>query len=260
MSEKKVNGDALGDRMKRYENAYRAALPWRLPVVVRIDGRAFHTYTNGCERPFDARLVDAMDACAAAVCEDAHGAALAYVQSDEISVLLHGYRALDSQPWFDNGVQKIVSVAASLASAEMTARSASIFGETKRAQFDARVFVLPEAEVCNYFIWRQQDAARNAIQMMASAHYSHRELHCKNTNVMQEMLFQRGVNFNDTPTRYKRGRCIVREVFEVDGATRHRWAPDNEIPKFTQDRSYIERHLATEPRDGAASAPPHVAD
>lgn len=239
-------GDALGDRMKRYENAYRASLPWRLPVVVRIDGRAFHTYTKGCERPFDERLMSAMNACAAAVCEDAHGAAFAYVQSDEISVLLHGYRALDSQPWFDNGVQKIVSIAASLASAEMTARSPDVFGKVKRAQFDARVFVLPEAEVCNYFIWRQQDATRNAIQMMASAHYSHRELHCKNTNAMQEMLFQKGVNFNDAPASHKRGRCIARETFEVDGSTRHRWTTDNEIPIFTQDRNYIERHLATD--------------
>lgn len=238
--------DPIGDRMKRYERAAKTALTWRVPVVVRIDGRAFHTYTKGCARPFDENLIAAMDACAVAVCEEAQGAALAYVQSDEISILLHGYRRLDSQPWFDNEVQKIVSISASIAAAEMTARSPSIFGAMKRAHFDARVFVLPEAEVCNYFIWRQQDATRNAIQMMASAHYSHRELHCKNTSIMQEMLFQKGVNFNDAPTRHKRGRCVIREHYSLDGAERHRWIVDNEIPVFTKDRAYVERHLAVE--------------
>lgn len=241
-----MSGDSLGDRMKRYERVTKTVMPWRLPVIVRIDGRAFHTYTKGCKRPFDDALIDAMDACATAVCEDAQGAALAYVQSDEISVLLHGYRALDSMPWFDNEVQKIVSVSAGLASAMMTHRSIDIFGEMKLACFDARVFVLPEAEVCNYFLWRQQDATRNAIQMMASAHYSHRELHCKDTNAMQEMLFQKGVNFNNAPTRYKRGRCIVRETYQHKETTRGRWVVDNEIPIFTQDRAYIEKHLSTE--------------
>lgn len=240
-------GDAIGDRMKRYERAAKTSLTWRLPVIVRIDGRAFHTYTRDCERPFDEFLIAAMDACAIAVCEEAQGAALAYVQSDEISVLLHGYRRLDSQPWFDNEVQKIVSISASIAAAEMTARSPSIFrGEMKRANFDARVFVLPEAEVCNYFIWRQQDATRNAIQMMAHALYSHTALHGKNASDMQEMLFQKGVNFNDAPARHKRGRCVVRAIYEHDGVARHRWTIDNEIPIFTQDRAYVERHLVTE--------------
>jgi tRNA(His) guanylyltransferase len=238
--------DPIGDRMKRYERAAKTALTWRLPVIVRIDGRAFHTYTKGCERPFDERLIDGMNACAMAVCEEAQGAAIAYVQSDEISVLLHGYRRLDSQPWFDNEVQKIVSISASIAAAEMTLYSMSIFGRPKIAHFDARVFTLPDAEVCNYFIWRQQDATRNAIQMAASAHYSHRELHRKNTSEMQEMLFAKGVNFNDLSTHHKRGRCILRETYQHDGAERHRWIVDREPPIFTKDRDYIERHLAVE--------------
>lgn len=239
--------------MKRYERASKTALPWRMPVIMRVDGRAFHTYTKGCARPFDEHLMSAMDACALAICENAQGAALAYVQSDEISILLHGYRKLDSQPWFDNEVQKIVSISAAIASAEMTMRSPAIFGHMKPAHFDARAFVLPEAEVCNYFIWRQQDATRNAIQMMAHAHYSHRELHRKNTSEMQEMLFAKGVNFNDAPTHHKRGRCIVRTSCEVDGVPRHLWETDAEIPIFTKHRAYIERHLTTE-SDGAGEA------
>lgn len=238
--------DEIGNRMKRYEWTAKSALTWRMPVIVRIDGRAFHTYTKGCGRPFDDSLIDAMNACAIAVCEDAQGAALAYVQSDEISILLHGYRRLDSRPWFDNGVQKIVSISAGLASAEMTVRSPTIFGAAKRACFDARAFVLPETEVCNYFIWRQQDATRNAIQMMAHVQYSHHELHKKNTSEMQEMLFQKGINFNNAPTYHKRGRCIVREQYEYEGSARYRWVVDNEIPIFTHNRAYVEERLAVE--------------
>lgn len=238
--------DPIGDRMKRYERASKSALTWRLPVIVRIDGRAFHTYTRDCDRPFDESLVAAMNACAAAVCEDAQGAALAYVQSDEISILLHGYRRLGSQPWFDNEVQKIVSISASIAAATMTALSPLIFGEIKLASFDARAFVLPEAEVCNYFIWRQQDATRNALRMVAGTHYSHRDLHEKNTSEMQEMLFAKGVNFNNVPTHHKRGRCVTRGTYEVNGATRYRWTVDNDIPIFTKSRDFIERHLAVD--------------
>jgi tRNA(His) 5'-end guanylyltransferase len=233
--------------MKRYERAAKTSLTWRLPVIVRIDGRAFHTYTKSLQRPFDETFIDAMNACAIAVCEEAQGAAVAYVQSDEISVLLHGYRKHDSQPWFDNEVQKIVSISASIASAEMTVRSLDIFGRVKRAHFDARVFTLPDAEVNNYFLWRQQDAARNAVQMTAHANYSHRELHRKNTTEMVELLSQKGIDFHSLPTHHRRGRCIVREVYEKDGATRRRWIVDPQIPVFSSDKTYIERHLTTEP-------------
>lgn len=238
--------DPIGDRMKAYEKAARTTLPRRMPVIVRVDGKAFHTYTRGCARPFDGSLMTAMDVVAASLCEEMQGATLAFVQSDEVSVLLHNYRRLDTDAWFDNQVQKIASVSASIAAATMTFMSQSIFGETRRAHFDARAFVLPEAEVCNYFLWRQQDATRNSIQMVAQSLYSQRELHCKNTSVLQEMIFQKGINWNDLPVRQKRGRCVVRNVSDVDGVVRHQWVVDDGVPIFSRDRAYIERHLATE--------------
>jgi tRNA(His) guanylyltransferase len=238
--------DPIGDRMKAYEKAARATLPRRMPVIVRVDGKAFHTYTRGCARPFDEALMGAMDAVGVALCEEMQGAALAFVQSDEISVLLHNYRRLDTDAWFDNQVQKIASVSASIAAATMTCMSPSIFGATRPAHFDARVFVLPEAEVCNYFLWRQQDATRNSIQTLAQSLYSQRELHGKNSSVLQEMIFQNGINWNDLPVRQKRGRCVVRNVFDVDGVVRHQWVVDDGVPIFSRDRAYIERYLATE--------------
>lgn len=233
-------GDALGDRMKRYEHSYRIYMPLRMPVIVRVDGKAFHTWTRGLARPFDAGFMANMQGVAAALCEEMQGACLAFVQSDEISVLLHNYRRLETDAWFHNNLQKVVSISAAVASATMTRLAG------RDAWFDSRAFILPENEVCNYFLWRQQDAARNSIQMVAQSLYSHTQLLGKNTKVLQEMIHQKGQNWNDYPTAARRGAAVVRCTYEKDGVIRHGWATDYEIPIFSQDRSYIERHLAVE--------------
>ncbi len=238
------DSDSLGDRMKGYELAYRSVMPRRMPVILRLDGRAFHTYTRGAAKPFSTRLMDAMDTAAAEVCKEAQGATISYVQSDEISILLHNYRSLVTCPWFDNQVQKIVSVSASIAAVSMTLSSQHIFGHTKPASFDARVFVLPEAEVCNYFIWRQQDAIRNSISMLAQSLYGHSELIGKSCSEMQTMMLtEKNINWNGLPTAQRRGRCVYRKV-DDDG--RSDWVVDQAPPIFTQDRQYIEMHLSTE--------------
>ncbi len=245
-------GDSLGNRMKGYELATRTSLPRRMPVIVRVDGKAFHSYTRKCARPFDYRFAAAMDLVAKTLCEEMQGAVLAYVQSDEVSVLLHNYKRHATAAWFDNEVQKIVSVAASIAGSTMTLESYNVFGgDVVPAYFDARVFVLPEADVCNYFIWRQQDATRNSIQMSAQALYSPAEMYRKNTSELQDMMHEKGVNWNEYSTRYKRGRCVERELYSAgdDAAVRSRWVMNSETPIFSTTRDYIERHLVVEPED-----------
>jgi tRNA(His) guanylyltransferase len=246
-------GDSLGDRMKGYERAAKYVLPRRMPVILRVDGKAFHTVTRGCAKPFDPYLMGKMDHVAVRLCEEAQGAVLAFVQSDEVSVLLHNYKRLNSEAWFDNEVQKLVSVAAGIAAGAFS----KAWGHA--VAFDARVFVLPEAEVANYFIWRQQDATRNSIQMATRAVYSHAQVDGKNTSEMQEMLHAKGINWNNYSTGEKRGRAVVRDSYEVDAApdggtvTRHAWRVVDP-PIFTQDRRFIEQHLATDPED---PCPPH---
>lgn len=254
-----VPNDALGDRMKTYEVAARTTLTRRLPIIIRVDGKAFHTWTHGLERPYDAKLIDAMNVVALELCQKVEGTVLAYVQSDEISLLLHNYKRLQTQPWFDNQVQKMVSVSASVAAATMTIESFGVFGHYKPAHFDARVFMLPEAEVVNYFLWRQQDASRNSIQMLARTLYSHKELDKKNTSELNELCFAKGHNWNDLPIHLRRGRCAVKVeergqlIYEVgsekpvaEGPRRTKWTIDNEIPLFNLNRPYIERLLAVE--------------
>lgn len=240
--------DSLGDRMKGYESATAVHLTGRMPIVIRLDGKAFHSYTKDLSRPWCPALMGVMDATAIALCKQIQGAQVAYVQSDEISILVIGYQTITSQTWFERNVQKMVSVSAGIASATFTAASGVLReGVIKPAIFDSRVFTIPESDVCNAFVWRQQDATRNSQQMLARSLYSSDELFKKNSSQLQEMCFQKGHNWNDQPTTFRRGRCIVRNSYthEENGVTttRHRWEVDHEIPIFSQDRNYINRFI-----------------
>ncbi len=224
----------LSERIKRYEDTYRAVLPFRMPVIVRVDGRAFHTMTRGCEKPFDSGLAAAMDVTAAALLSGIQSARFAYVQSDEISVLMIDYNRFGSQPWFDGCVSKIISIAASIASVTFTRE----WG--RPAHFDARAFAIPERDVRNYFVSRQLDATRNSIQMATRALYSHKQCHGKNTNEMQEMMHDKGVNWNDYPSRWKRGRGL-----EVANEL-HSGGFCIEVPIFSKAPEFFDPYLAIE--------------
>ena len=217
-----------------YENCYRISLPRRTNVIIRIDGKAFHTYTKGLNRPIDHGLTDDMNETAKFLCENIQGAKFGYVQSDEISILLTDYDETDTQAWFDHNLQKMCSIAASTATARFNQlRVSRKFADTtvdpiehgptaydqtisaainsKLAMFDARVFVIPDQEeVVNYFIWRQQDATRNSISMAAQSLFSHKALHGKSSSQMQDMMMEKKVNWNNYPVGFKRGRAIVK--------------------------------------------------
>lgn len=222
--------DPLGDRMKKYEDAYRMHLSPRMPVIIRVDGKAFHTLTRGCERPFDVNLGACMDSTATALLDEVQGARFAYVQSDEISLFLCNYNTFQSQSWFDNNIQKMVSISAAVAATNFTL----CWGKNEPVYFDSRVFILPENEVCNYFLWRQNDATRNSIQMVAQSMFSHKELHGKSCGDLQEMMFQKGTNWNEFKAYWKRGRVVTKE------------GVDENIPVFSQDRAYIEKFMGVE--------------
>jgi tRNA(His) 5'-end guanylyltransferase len=250
--------DSLGDRMKRdYEARTRYFLPRRTYTLVRIDGKSFHRYTRDCARPYDLDLMADMDATAQALCAQVEGARCAYVQSDEISLLLTDFDSPRTQAYFDGNLQKICSITASMATAHFNrARARRTPGtDTEPACFDSRVWTIPqEIEVFHYFLWRQQDASKNSVSMTARAYFPHNRLHGRSSAEMQEMLFQEyGVNWNDLPVGFKRGRFIERvaerrEVAYTDGrigetvvapeVLRHDWRVV-EPPLFTQDREWL---------------------
>lgn len=210
--------DSLGDRMKRYEEPTHVVLPRRTYWVIRVDGRAFHSYLRGAARPFDETFMADMDATAVALCDEISGSVFAYIQSDEISVLVTDFATQQTEPWFGGVLAKVVSVSASVATATLNARR----GTT--AQFDARVFTVADpVEVANYFIWRQRDCVRNSISMTAQAHFSPKQLHGVNSGQMQEMLWsQKDINWNDYPDGCKRGRVVVKESGEREITFTHK--------------------------------------
>ena len=235
----KIMENDLGNRMKEfYENRTRIFLPRRTYTIIRIDGKAFHTYTKGLDRPFDLRFINDMNETARYMCKNIQGTKLAFVQSDEISILLTDFDKLTTSAWFDGNIQKMVSISASLATAKLNE-----LRPNKIALFDSRVFTIPNAvEVENYFIWRQQDATRNSIISTAQSLYSQKELYGKKTNEMQDICFLKGINWNDYDPSLKRGRLITKTEYEKEGAKRTEWSVYNDTPIFTQSRS-IFSHL-----------------
>lgn len=265
--------DELGMRMKEfYEEVPKTRLVRRMPVAIRIDGKAFHTFTRGFQKPFDEILVKSMQDTMKYLCENIQGCVLGYTQSDEITLILIDYQNLNSCAWFDYEVQKMCSIAASMATMafnkfftknvnyfEMTHEYDDTINEycttlvnaaEKGAMFDARVFNIPKEEVCNLIYWRQLDATRNSIQMVGQANFSHKELQNKSCNMIQEMLFaEKGINWNDYPTYLKRGSCCIKTTIQnpnvdiKDGVyPKSIWMIDLDIPIFKGDgRQYIDK-------------------
>lgn len=269
---------SLGDRMKNnYENINRFYLTRRMPIIIRTDMKAGHTFTKGMKKPFDDIFVKTMQETMKYLCENIQGCVLGYTQSDEISLVLVDYAELTTDAWFGNNLQKMCSVSASMATLafnkaftrNISKQSKRLYTEhleekdaayietleiamNKGAMFDSRVFTIPKEEVCNYMLWRQQDATRNSILSVGQANFSHKDLHGKSCNNIQDMLMtQKGINWNDYATTLKRGSCCIKvddgltaydEVGNIcDYTQRSKWVIDNEIPIFSQDRNYIER-------------------
>lgn len=275
-----------------YENRSKMYLTRRTPVMIRLDGKAFHSFTKGFFRPYDKIFHNAMNATLLYLCKNIQGCKFGYTQSDEITLVLTDYDTLTTDGWFDYAVQKMCSISASMATLEFNRQFREQVSEwylrlavteqtdnlldahgaaydkaiNRGAIFDARVFSIPEEEVANAFIWRQQDATRNAIQMLGQTHFSHKLLEHKSCNDIQDMLFlEKGINFNDMPTEFKRGICCIRAHVPVEDTeqsvianiadkpqlsavkTRYQWKLDKEIPIFTQDRQYITRALPKRP-------------
>ena len=182
--------DTLGDRMKDFENVTRYVIPRRTYTILRLDGKAFHTYTRGLKKPFDSELSDDIDSSVKALLSEIGGARFSYCQSDEISILVTDVDNINTQTWFNGNIQKISSVASSILTAQFNARR--IIRQTiqysdkneslKLACFDCRTFFIPDRiEVMNYFRWRNQDCRRNSISMVAYSLFSHKSLQGKNS-------------------------------------------------------------------------------
>lgn len=291
-----MDTSSLAKRMKWYEDTQKTYLIRKMPVLIRMDGRHFHTYTRGFERPFDYILTEAMQRTMKYLCENVSGCVLGYTQSDEITLLLIDYKRTNQDAWFGYVKRKVETNSASMATMafnnffsdvlieEITKQMVNATTDEERkniqnhyckymkkcgwASFDSRAWNLPEFEVVNEFIWRQQDCTRNSIQSVGHANFSDKKMHGKNTSEIQDMLMlEKGINWNNFPTHLKRGSCCVKEDYFIPenqlppehrnnlkprtldpeedeyGVWRSHWVVDKEIPIFTQNRDYVERRF-----------------
>jgi len=299
--------DSLGDRMKKYEAVSKTTLVSRMPVIIRLDGCHFHTFTRGFEKPFDDVMIEAMQKTMKYLCENIQGCVLGYTQSDEITLVLVDYKKLNSDAWFDNEVQKMCSVSAAMATYAFNKyfnelhldRIAKNCGEDQYdlahdkarrtgAYFDSRVFNVPREDVTNCLLWRQKDAERNSVNSLAQSLFSHKSLQgLKLKDTIAKIETEKGIIWGELPTTQKRGSCCVKDIkfvlpdgqevknnskityngtdgtfyWDEDGyyfvspavivqggraeklevKETSKWIIDNDIPRFNEDRDYIEK-------------------
>lgn len=251
--------DALSVRMKEfYENRTQVELPRRTYTILRLDGRSFKNYTRGLKKPFDDGLIEDMNETAIYLCKNIQGAKIGFVQSDEITIVLTDFDTLQTDAWFNGEIQKMVSISASIATSKFNQLRLlrklnenpniedlnSFISTIKLAEFDSRVFTIPfKEEVLNCLIWRQQDCTRNSISTVAQWLYpNNNDLKGKNQSDMQEMCFQKGVNWNDFPEGQKRGRVIIKRETIVNNAVRNKWVAEA-APIFSQDRTLFDEKV-----------------
>ena len=256
--------DELGKRMKQYEAIPQISLMRRTPVAIRIDGKAFHTFTKHLHKPWDNLFQGAMQETMKYLCQNIQNCVFGYQQSDEITLILTDYETLTTDAWFGYEVQKLCSISASMATMKFNkaldeqlseyighllttntgkenwlSKEEDVYTEAvnqailKGAMFDARCFNIPKEEVTNLIYWRQIDAIRNSIQSHGQAKFSHKEMMNKNTKQVKEMLEKIGYNWETIPICCQRGvACIKTE----DG-----WKIDKTMPLLKgEDRAYLD--------------------
>jgi len=266
---------SLGDRIKEnYENRSKTYLTRRTPCMIRLDGKAFHTFTKGFVKPFDERLMQTMQETTLELCKNIQGCVFGYTQSDEITLILVDYNDIDTSAWYDYSVQKICSVSASMCTlyfnkifskkvtdfisehehvtneekeyGELSKEVEKVLNSYKRAlrvgaMFDSRCFNIPISEVTNAVLFRQEDAARNSIYSLGRAFFSHKELQGKNGSQIQDMLMEKyQINWNDLPIPQKRGTAVVKN-------DEGKWYIDYNMPVLKRlGRDYVDSRITFE--------------
>lgn len=209
-----MTNDALGDRMKNYENVNRNYLTHKVPVIIRVDGKAFHTFTKKFNKPFDSHFINSMLTATLQTAKSMQGFKCGYVASDEATFILTDYDTILTQPWFGYNVNKLVSISA----ATMTYHFNKFYPtHDGPIVFDSRTFNIPKEELCNMLLWRAKDWNRNSISMYARSVFSHKELHNKSAAQMHELLHTKGMNWTtDIDPMYKNGTFFYRENSKIE--------------------------------------------
>ncbi len=253
--------ETLGDLIKGYEANYNLTLPKRTPLIIRIDGRAFHTFTHGFDKPYDEIFIKSMQETMKMLCEEIPGCQFGYVESDEISLLVWETNN-DSIPWFANRLQKICSMSAAMATLYFNQNFKKFLSDyseeekpkhykaiEKGGMFDSRVFVIPESVINPYFVWRQNDCTRNSILGLSYVYYSQKQIqNLKCDDLQNKLLTEQNVNWNNEPIVHKRGTCAYR-VIDNEELQSHKWVLDYEMPNLNEEKEFVYSKIIFPPED-----------
>lgn len=201
----------LGDRMKSYERVYDSTLTPNSCLFVRVDGKAFHSFTRHCVKPFDHDVIEAMVKAACDTAEQMQGFKGAYVQSDECTFMLTDFDSHNTEGWFGYRLNKIVSITAAYYTAYFN-RHYPVSDAGAPPVFDARAFIVPRDDAANMFVWRQRDWHRNSLTMLAQAHFTPRRLHKVNAAGMRQLLADIDVSWDDLKPVEREGTFITRRL------------------------------------------------
>lgn len=227
--------DNLGDRIKHnYEDVYRIYLPKKIPCIIRLDGRAFHTFTKKYEKPFSEELHNQFINAAQKLLEECSGSKAAYIQSDECSILLTDYDKNETNAWFDYNKSKIETIAASIFTIHFN------LAHRTTATFDARSFSVPREDVSNYFLWRVKDCVRNSISSYCQEFYSSKQLENKSTNDRLNLLSSIGKNWEDLPNHFKYGTWLTKIK---DNYMRTHITTNSSLSNFDSVNNILESYL-----------------
>ncbi len=231
--------ETLSNRMKKYEFINRNYLIKKIPVIIRLDGRSFHSFTRGCNKPFDKNIMNSMVNASLKLFEEIQGCKLSYIQSDEVSFLLTDFEDINTQGWFDYNISKLISISASLMSVYFNEEFCLTSNDRTTAVFDSRCFNIPREEVSNYFLFRAKDWERNSIQMYAQSLFSHKQLQNKKKNDIHEMLYSIGKNWtNDLTDQQKNGTFLIKTENGIEKRT-------NILPHFENINEIVKEFVRT---------------
>lgn len=224
----------LDQLMKSYEHAYRRKVSPTDYILLRLDGKAFHTFTRGLERPYDRDLIRAMQETTVELCQGIQGVRFAYTQSDEISLLITPWDSLDADiskldPAFGGVEAKLISISASIATAAFNKAWAKSQGSdgVKTAHFDSRLWTFSGTEegeklVRQYFDWRRLDCTRNSVSMAAQAQFSHKDLMGVGVSQMKVKLKETGKPWEEEPLDFRYGSLVTKQTYLQDVTYTHR--------------------------------------
>ena len=240
----------LKDRIESYKEQSDYKLLNKLPIIITVNGRSFAKVTSFLDKPYSDKFAECMLSTSLKLCSEIEGSLFAYFHNDEIVILSRNDQSIETIPWFDNKIQKISSIAASIATLHFNKCAhnldLNLLGD---AFFTANVFTPPNiVEAANTMIYKQQQNTLTSIQFACfyellkkyDKHIIKEMIHGLSFDEKVDLLKQEcDIDFNEYPLIYRRGAACYRMPKVINNVLKNKWFVNDEIPFFAKDQSFL---------------------